>query len=634
MNRFLKVLVVALGAAPAGCLAAHSGSPPWERVHEQVWRSPGSPASYAIVEDGHALLLGGAADTGPSGVPVDRVLLSHHHRDTSRGAPAFVARGIAVLAPRLSAPWLSPPSVEARWKSCLPRPIPGKEAALHDRSFDTWEYFVHPEGVAGIECTLEADQSVVWRGWSIEVVGTPGHSRDHVSFVARRETFVLLFAGDALSAPGKLATPFTSDWEHWSGKGLRATAESLRTLARRRPSWVFPEHGLPFQDGEGKALADTAVQVDEAASLKSYESFSKERLGQAPPVRFLDPTQVATAGERPWSRLSEHLFLSGNTYVVASREGPLWVIDPYGEALASKIRELQEKWTLGAVERVTISHAHNDHYLGLYRLPERDRFQVWTLDEVARPTSSPGLFCAPALDPRPLRVDRMLRDGETAPWREYRLKFRHFPGQTRFTMGVEVEIDGKKCFLTGDNFFHADQFSGSGGWSGFNRGLPDGYARSAAAVLAARPDWILAEHGGAMEFHEEDWRRRIRWAEASARAADRLSPSGDHRRDWDPHRLRLEPFILPARPDGDFQAELVLENPSREAESILVHLDGRGLVSDQVFRVHAPAGATSRMPLRIQRLRPPKGRAILSLRATREDDGRELGCDAFVVLEE
>jgi glyoxylase-like metal-dependent hydrolase (beta-lactamase superfamily II) len=598
-----------------------------------VWRSPGIPASYAIVEDGRALLIGGCADAAPSGTQVERVLLTHHHRDTNPAAPALVARGIPVLAPRLSAPWLAPESVQARWKICLPRPIPGKEPALHDRSFDTWEYFVHPEGVAGIQCTLEAGQILEWRGWTIEVVGTPGHSRDHVAYVARRKDLVLLFAGGALAGPGKLATPFTSDWDHWSGKGLKATAESLRTLARLKASWVFPEHGLPFEDREGKVLADTAAQVDEAAFLKSYESFSKERLGHPPAVRFLDPAQVATAGERPWSRLSDHLFLSGNTYVVASREGPLWVIDAYGEGLAAKIRELQEKWNLGPVERVTVSHAHNDHYLGLYRLPGRDGFQVWVLDEVAGPTSDPGRFCAPALDARPLRVDRVLRDGETAPWREYRLKIHHFPGQTRFTAGIEVEIDGKKCFLTGDNFFHADQFSGSGGWSGFNRGLPDGYARSARVVLEARPDWIIAEHGGAMEFHEEDWRRRIEWAQASAKAADRLSPSGNHRLDWDPHRLRVEPFILKARPGGEIQAELVLENPSPGAESLVVHLEGRGLVADQVIPVTAPARGASRTPLRIQALRPLKGRAVLSLGATRGDGREEMGADVFFILE-
>src|SRR5262249_53820707 len=46
MNRFLKYLLVVLGTAPAGCLPVHSDSSAWEGVHENVRRSPGSPASY------------------------------------------------------------------------------------------------------------------------------------------------------------------------------------------------------------------------------------------------------------------------------------------------------------------------------------------------------------------------------------------------------------------------------------------------------------------------------------------------------------------------------------------------------------------------------------------------------------
>jgi glyoxylase-like metal-dependent hydrolase (beta-lactamase superfamily II) len=605
-----------------GCSAAPPGTDSWEVVAENVRRSAGSPASYALVQEGRALVFGAAAERAGA---VDRVLLTHHHRDSCRGAAAFVARGIPVLAPQLSAPWLSPQGVEEYWQKCLPRYTPGIEPKLHDRSFDTYEYLVPAEGVGGVSCTLEAGQILEWQGWRIEVLATPGHSKDHVSYVARRGTVTLLFAGDAIAQPGKLPTPFTTDWDHCRSNGLRAAAESLRTMAELHPAWVFPEHGRPFTDPEGQALKATATAVEDAAFLKSYEAFSKERRGHPPPVHFLDATQVATAGERPWSRLSEHLYLSGNTYVVASREGALWVVDPYGEQLGTKIHELQEEQKLGAIERVTVSHGHNDHYLGLYRLKDRDSFQVWALDEVAAPTSDPSRYSAPALDPRPLKVDRILHDGEAATWREYTLTFHHLPGQTRFHSGIEVQIDQKKCFLTGDNFFHADQFAGSGGWSGFNRGLPGGYAASAAKILAARPDWILAEHGGAIEFQEEDWRRRVAWAEASAQAADRLSPTGDHRRDWDPHRVRVEPFIPRVTQGGDVRAEIVL---SSGAEPLVVRLEGRGHFPDQTIPITAV-----RTPFRVRLTHPLAGRTVFPLRVTRNDGSDEEGSDCRFVLE-
>ena len=127
--------------------------------------------------------------------------------------------------------------------------------------------------------------------------------------------------------------------------------------------------------------------------------------------------------------------------------------------------------------------------------------------------------------------------------------------------------------------------------------------------------------------------RAVSTGQATAKAADRLSPSGDHRMDWDPHRLRVEPFILKARPGGEIQAEFVLENPSLEGESLVVHLEGRGLVADQLIPVSARARETSRTSFRMQALRPLKGRAVLSLGATRRDGRGEMGADVFCILE-
>src|SRR5262249_61921122 len=139
-------------------------------------------------------------------------------------------------------------------------------------------------------------------------------------------------------------------------------------------------------------------------------------------------------------------------------------------------------------------------------------------------------------DGGPGGFDGRFKDGEQAAWREYTFRFDHLPGQTEYTMGVETVIDGKKCFFTADNWFHQDQFSGSGGWMGLNRSYPLPYADSARKVLDAAPDWVLAEHGGAFEFNAEDFRRRIEWGKVSAAAADALCVSGRHPHDREPHR--------------------------------------------------------------------------------------------------
>src|SRR5262249_26518545 len=151
------------------------------------------------------------------------------------------------------------------------------------------------------------------------------------------------------------------------------------------------------------------------------------------------------------------------------------VLDPWGERSAKQIEKLLADEKLGPVEVVAFSHAHYDHFDGIHYMASRDRVEVWGLDLVADPLKEPLRIRAPFLDPRPIKFTKELKDGETATWGGYAFKFHHLPGQSWFTCGIETAIDGKRCVFTADNFFHQDQFSGSGGWMGLNRSSPVPY---------------------------------------------------------------------------------------------------------------------------------------------------------------
>jgi glyoxylase-like metal-dependent hydrolase (beta-lactamase superfamily II) len=278
------------------------------------------------------------------------------------------------------------------------------------------------------------------------------------------------------------------------------------------------------------------------------------------------------------------------------------------------------------------SHAHYDHYDGIYDIPGRDKFETWTLDKVAVPIADPALLRAPFLDARPVKIDRRPKDGESLTWREYRFRFHHLPGQTDYTMGMETVIDGKRCFFTADNWFHQDQFSGTGGWMGLNRSWPLPYAASAQKVLDARPEWVLAEHGGPFEFHPEDWRRRVEWGKVGARAADAICVSGNHRHDWDPHRVRIEPLSHKARPGATLKGSLVVSNPLARAAKMTVLLEGRGLTGDQKWDLEVPGGGTIRREISV-RLRDTVavGRHVFAL-TVKEGDTTD-GCDAFIAVD-
>jgi glyoxylase-like metal-dependent hydrolase (beta-lactamase superfamily II) len=586
-------------AAPAGG---------WQKVHAAgeltVYRGPGSPASYLLAVGERGLLIDAPTNPAPP-VKVEAVLLTHHHRDTCAAVGDWLSAKVPVRAAKASAEWLSRANVAKFWKESIPL-----------RSSRT-AYFVHPEGFDGVEYTLADGQTIDFHGYTVRVLATPGHSRDHLVFALSKpgeKSGPLLFCGDAVTGDGKLWTPFCTDWDHWTDAGLKPAAESLRKLAKLQPARLFPARGPIVADKPAALLEQAAANVEEVGFLKSFERFTN-RLGNPPGYDFLvSKPQVGSAGNEPWSRVSEHLWITGNTYVLTSKDNVCLVLDPWGQRSVEQVEKLRKAEKLGPIEVVAFSHAHYDHYDGVYTLPGKPGYKIWALDIVAAPLKEPFRFRAPFLDARPITFDKVFRDGETATWREYTLKFHALPGQTAFTSGIEATIDGKRGYFTADNFFHQLQYSGSGGWMGLNRSFPVVYAASAQKVLAAAPDWVLAEHGGPYIFNAEDYRRRVRWGEAAGQAADAVCISGGHRRDWNPHRVSVEPVRVLAKPGAEVAAVLRFENVDPRPATLRVMFQGRGMVPDQTWELRAKAGKTVSQPLRFRLpTNLPPGRQVFTI---------------------
>jgi glyoxylase-like metal-dependent hydrolase (beta-lactamase superfamily II) len=634
MQRFFLITICLLGLLGVAWLGAWSVSESpkhtsWREIVPGVWRSPGSPATHALISGDKAILFDASASPEPlrdKGVKrFEAVLLTHAHRDGLWAIDSYTAMKTPIRAAKAAAPWLTREGVSQFWKESIPL-----------RSSRT-AYLVIPEGIAGIDCSLVPDQVIEFGEWSIRVIAAPGPSPEHVAYLATRKSDRrrILFAGDALAEPGKLWSPWTTDWDHWTDVGLVPSAKTLRDLAALTPDVLLPQHGEPLVakgDSLARDLKRTASAVDEMGFLKSYERYTRERRKDPPKYEFLAKEQAGSNGSKPWSRLSKSLWLTGNTYVLASKEGPYLVVDPWDPHSEKQIPKLQKEEKLGKVEVVLASHAHYDHYDGAYVLQTRDKPQVWTLDVVAGPIAEPFKLRAPFLDARALTIDKRLKDRESIRWREYTLKFHFLPGQTLFTCGIETTIDGKKCLFTADNFFHHDLYSGTGGWMGLNFSGPSLYETAARRVAEIAPDWVLAEHGSAMEYNAEDFQRRIAWGREGAKAADALCVSGKHEHDWSPHRVRIEPMMQSAKAGETMRAELVVENRLACGRKIQAALIGRDGLESETWTIEVAANTTLRKAIEIRVKKTiPVGRHVFEVRVK---EGEQVEpCDCVVAVE-
>ena len=609
---FLPALCLAFLGLAAWVGSSQPAKPesPWKTVFDadglKVLRSPSSPASYLLQASGESLLIDAPMPMESLPIKPGQVLLTHHHRDTVAAATTYLTLKIPVRASLESAEWLKPDLVAKYWEKSIP---------LRD---SRTSYFVVPVGIDGIEYSLKKDAEIQFGEWTLKVVPTPGHSRDHIAFTldkAGRKAGPLVFTGDAVSTNCYLWTPFTTDWDHWTDAGLKPAAESVKRIADLKPSLLFPSRG-PELEKPVEYLAECERRITEAGRLKSFERFVGD---QAQTYDFLVPKeQVGSGGDKPWSRVSPSLWLTGNTYVLKSKEAnACLVVDPWGQRAVDQVAKLRKDENLGPIEAVTFSHAHYDHFDGVYTLPVKGGFKVWTLDRVAEPLKEPFKYRAPFLDVRPIVFDKEIKDGDSITWREYTFRFHHFPGQSEFTCAIESTIDGKRCLFTADNFFHVRQYSGSGGWMGLNRSFPSVYGASAEKALKINPEWILAEHGGPYVFNRTDYQQRVAWGETAGKACDLVCISKNHRLDWNPHRVSFEPVLVKAKPGQAVKPKVRIE----PGQKLAVTFNGRGVVPD----------ASLTDPLEFQLPDTiAKGRHVFAVHA-RDATGAELSDTFFAV---
>ena len=192
------------------------------------------------IELGRGVILDHLSEIGVK--DLEWVLHTHHHRDLSLGDHLAVDKGAKIAVPAGEAELFE--AAESAWKA--------------------WHIYVNydlrsrrnaPRKSIPVETTLLPDNSFSWRGVTLEVLSTPGHTEGSVSLLIDIDGKRICFCGETITSPGKIPTIHDLHWGYMSpGSGLSPLIESLDTIRSQNPDILLPTRGDPMEDVESAII--------------------------------------------------------------------------------------------------------------------------------------------------------------------------------------------------------------------------------------------------------------------------------------------------------------------------------------------------------------------------------------------
>ena len=171
------------------------------------------------------------------------------------------------------------------------------------------------------------------------------------------------------------------------------------------------------------------------------------------------------------------------------------------------------------------SHYHDDHLAGVPWLQREHGTEAWIHASFAAIVAEPARFDLPCLLADPIRVDRVLADGDVVEHAGARLEVFHMPGHTEFALGLAGTIDGVRVAYTGDNLL-------AGSLSPLRAAAPiyrnvirlDSIRVGVERLIEHEPELLLSGHTGALEVTRRDLDDFVAWARELELVFSRLTP--------------------------------------------------------------------------------------------------------------
>ncbi|HMN29771.1 MAG TPA: MBL fold metallo-hydrolase [Caldilineaceae bacterium] len=498
-----------------------------------------------------------AALEGLAITQVDRILFTHHHRDSAAGVVDLAQPATQIGVPAGERRWFA--EVERFWSDPQMR----------------WHlYNVHPHNLMLAESirvdeTYQGGDCWRWGEATITVLDTPGHTDGSVSYLVEVDGGRFVFSGDTIYGAGQLWELYslqkgetTTDYHGFLGDRRRLLA-SLEKILAVAPTLLIPTHGQII-DQPQQAVSALRARLDHC--YDRYVAISALRYYFPDLFRAFEgrPGHLPVGAGQPVPDFLHHF---GTTWVVIAANKEALVMDCGSTAYVEALRQLQEQGEITTVTACWVTHYHDDHVDALPEFQADFPCPTYAHPVVAAVIEQPRAWRLPCISPATVRVDKRPLEGESWMWNEFCLTAYHFPGQTYYHAGLLVEGRGLRLFFSGDSFTPA----GIDDYCAGNRhllGAGVGYDRCLALIDELQPTHIFNCHvGPAFRFTSAE----IGWMRANLAERERLYGElfpWDHANyGLDEHWVRCDPYEQDVVAGQTVQLRVVITNHSAVAKS-------------------------------------------------------------------
>jgi len=516
-----------------------------------------------LIDFGSGNILNHLSEVGVS--KVDYIFHTHYHRDQCYGDREALKQKIKIAAPSKEQKLFT--EAENFWKI----------KSYYDIYSFKPTFFVSTYNIP-LDLVFKNEDDFEWGSYKFKIIETAGHTTGSLSYLLEFDNKILAFTGDLIHSGGKVINYYDLEYAYTGDGGeigINFTLNSFKELLKHDPSILLPSHGDIIKNPT-KDINSLKKKFERVTS--AFRLDKNIRLEDDQVMEFINNIdKIDNSSEFP------HIIRKGfgTTFIILGNQQNCILIDFPGSDLVfaynyEELAKILQKNNIKKIDFVIPTHYHDDHIGGIPLLQQKYNIEVYALEDIVDVLENPTHYRIGCLIDTPIKVDRILKDGETFKWDDYEFQIFHFPGQTEYHMGLFGKIDGKTVFFVGDSF---QPFLLGGPETNNNcinlcqLGENIGSMKCVDILIKSNPEYLASSHLGFFKVNQNILKRYKEHVSQYESIIADLVAQDNPNMGFDPNWICFKPIRIITKPGSVFKTNLIVRNYLKKKSNVEIELN-------------------------------------------------------------